>query len=67
MSELNYDRELASIIDHTLLDPEATKEDFDNILWSVYSCEYSLNRINQQNYSTKYCIALCGTFSFTTH
>lgn len=32
MSELNYDRELASIIDHTLLNPEATREDFDRLV-----------------------------------
>jgi deoxyribose-phosphate aldolase len=32
MTEQNYDRELAAIIDHTLLDPEATKEDFDNLV-----------------------------------
>lgn len=29
MKELDFDRELASIIDHTLLKPEATKKDFD--------------------------------------
>ena len=32
MPEQDYDRELASIIDHTLLDPEATKEDFDRLV-----------------------------------
>jgi len=32
MSEQNYDRELAAIIDHTLLKPEATKEDFDRLV-----------------------------------
>ena len=32
MSELNYDRELAAIIDQTLLNPEATKEDFDRLV-----------------------------------
>jgi deoxyribose-phosphate aldolase len=32
MSEVAYDRELASIIDHTLLKPEATKEDFDRLV-----------------------------------
>lgn len=31
MTEMNYDRELAAIIDHTLLDPQATKEDFDKL------------------------------------
>ncbi len=29
MKKTDYDRELASIIDHTLLKPEATKKDFD--------------------------------------
>ncbi len=32
MVEHDYDRELASIIDHTLLDPEATREDFDRLV-----------------------------------
>ncbi len=32
MTEPNYDRELAAIIDHTLLDPQATKEDFDKLV-----------------------------------
>jgi len=32
MTEQNYDQELAAIIDHTLLDPEATKEDFDKLV-----------------------------------
>jgi deoxyribose-phosphate aldolase len=32
MNEVAYDRELASIIDHTLLNPEATKEDFDRLV-----------------------------------
>ena len=32
MTEKNYDRELAAIIDHTLLDPEATREDFDKLV-----------------------------------
>ncbi len=32
MSMEDYDRELASIIDHTLLKPEATKEDFDRLV-----------------------------------
>lgn len=32
MTDTNYDRELASIIDHTLLKPEATKEDFDRLV-----------------------------------
>lgn len=31
MQEMNYDRELASIIDHTLLRPEATNDDFDHL------------------------------------
>ncbi len=31
MEELVYDRKLAAIIDHTLLKPEATKEDFDRL------------------------------------
>ncbi|HOO76549.1 MAG TPA: deoxyribose-phosphate aldolase [bacterium] len=32
MNEAAYDRKLASIIDHTLLKPEATKEDFDRLV-----------------------------------
>ena len=32
MTEMKYDRELASIIDHTLLDPQATKGDFDQLV-----------------------------------
>ena len=32
MKELDYDRELAAIIDHTLLKPEATKKDFDRFV-----------------------------------
>lgn len=32
MNQVAYDRELASIIDHTLLKPEATKEDFDRLV-----------------------------------
>ena len=32
MKELEYDRELAAIIDHTLLKPEATKDDFDRLV-----------------------------------
>lgn len=32
MTEQNYDHELALIIDHTLLDPEATKGDFDRLV-----------------------------------
>jgi len=32
MEELKYDRELAALIDHTLLKPEATKEDFDRLV-----------------------------------
>ena len=32
MEEIKYDRELAGIIDHTLLKPEATKEDFDRLV-----------------------------------
>ncbi len=31
MNEISYDRELAAIIDHTLLRPEATREDFDRL------------------------------------
>ena len=31
MENIAYDRELAAIIDHTLLKPEATKEDFDRL------------------------------------
>ena len=32
MAEIDYDRELASIIDHTLLKAEATKEDFNRLV-----------------------------------
>ncbi|KQC16262.1 MAG: 2-deoxyribose-5-phosphate aldolase [Methanosaeta sp. SDB] len=32
MTEAKYDRELAAVIDHTLLNPEATKGDFDKLV-----------------------------------
>ncbi len=58
MSEVAYDRELASIIDHTLLKPEATREDFDRLVEEAK--EYHFRSVCVHSSNVEYVAGLLG-------